>query len=219
MTCGRKKAFIGAVVGAGLGVAKGVAGIISKRKQAQKQQQQDYINTVLQARGAMTTDLNNNESLQEDFESKYVMKCGGHKRSACGKAVRMACGGKKACGGRKKALDGLSTGMQLGSMVGDIGQMFVKGAKKTEAPAISTRTQRLTNLNQAGTNSVQSPTNNVVTTNTNSAAPIPTIPLSNNPDSNLKRCGGKQAKFGTSRRRCGLGISLAYKSSRNKQTR
>lgn len=314
MTCGRKKAFIGAVVGAGLGVAKGVAGIISKRKQAQKQQQQDYLNSVLQARGAMTTDLNNNENLQEDFESKYVMKCGGRKRSACGKAVKMACGGrkkaelgtlkpltapaigstnpinninslnkdlqsytnrlntgsssttitppstggqaqsamnligdvsntagkieaglgaigsavgtigsltgkfrcggKKACGGRRKALAGFSAGMQLGSMVGDIGKAFVKGPQKTEAPAISTRTQGLTNLNQANTNNIQSPTNNVVTTNTNSASPIPTVPLNNNPDSNMK-----QAKFGTSRRRCGLGISLAYKSSRNKQTR
>lgn len=322
MTCGRKKAFIGAVVGAGLGVAKGVAGIFSKRKQAQKQQQQDYLNTVLQARGAMTTDLNNNENLQEDFESKFVMKCGGRKRSACGKAVKMACGGRKKanngivlpevsvtansvtrpiqgfnvrpktvdinaenaklqnfnnsvkssstalvpttsptggitqlstigdisntagkieaglaglgsiaetignmtgkfkCGGRKKAALGFGAGMQLGSMVGDIGQMFVKGPQRTEAPTISTRTQGLTNLNQNGTNSAQTPANNVVTTNTNSAAPIPTVPLANNPNSNLKKCGGsKQAKFGTSRRRCGLGISLAYKSSRNKQTR
>ena len=214
MTCGRKKAFIGAVVGAGLGVAKGVAGIIGKRKQAQKQQQQDYLNTVLQARGAMTTDLNNNENLQEEFENKYVMKCGGRKRSACGKAVKMACGGKKSCGGRKKAEFGFGTAMQIGSMVGDIGKSFVKAPSKTEAPAISTRTQGLTNLNQPGTNNI--PTG-VVTTNTNSAAPIPTQPLVNNPDSNLKRCGGKQAKFGTSRRRCGLGVSLAYKSSRNKK--
>lgn len=332
MTCGRKKAFIGAIVGAGVGVAKGVAGIISKRKQAQKQQQQDYLNTVLQARGTMTTDLNNNENLQEDFESKFVMKCGGRKRSACGKAVKMACGGRKKaqlgavnmnggdtfnttqnlnevtvtakgpnrqiqgfnvkpktidinaenaklqsfnntnnnaqsssttlapttsptggmvqastigdisntagkieaglaslgsiagsignmtgkfkCGGRRKAALGFGTGMQLGSMVGDIGKLFVKGPQKTEAPTISTRTQGLTNLNQNGTNNVQSPTNNVVTTNTNSASPIPTVPLNNNPDSNMK-----QAKFGTSRRRCGLGVSLAYKSSRKKQTR
>ena len=321
MTCGRKKAFIGAIVGAGLGVAKGVAGIISKKKQAEKQQQQDYLNSVLQARGAMTTDLNNNENLQEDFESKFVMKCGGRKRSACGKAVKMACGGRKKanngillpevsvtansvtrpiqgfnvrpktvnvnaenaklqnfnnnvksssttlapttsptggmtqlstigdisntagkieaglaglgsiagtiggmtgkfkCGGRRKAVLGFGASMQLGSMVGDIGQMFVKGPQRTEAPAISTRTQGLTNLNQNGANSVQTPANNVVTTNTNSAAPIPTQPLVNNPDSNLKRCGGKQAKFGTSRRRCGLGISLAYKSSRNKKNR
>lgn len=321
MTCGRKKAFIGAVVGAGLGVAKGVAGIFSKRKQAQKQQQQDYLNTVLQARGAMTTDLNNNENLQEDFESKFVMKCGGRKRSACGKAVKMACGGRKKanngivlpevsvtansvtrpiqgfnvrpktvdinaenaklqnfnnsvkysstalvpttsptggitqlstigdisntagkieaglaglgsiagtignmtgkfkCGGRKKAALGFGTGMQLGSMIGDIGQMFVKGAQKTEVPIISTRAQGLTNLNQNGTNNVQTPANNVVTTNTNSAAPVPTVPLANNPDSNLKRCGGKRAKFGTSRRRCGLGVSLAYGSSRNKKNR
>ena len=322
MTCGRKKAFIGAVVGAGLGVAKGVAGIISKKKQAQKQQRQDYLNSVLQARGAMTTDLNNNENHQEDFESKFVMKCGGHKRSTCGKAVKMACGGRKKanngivlpevsvtansvtrpiqgfnvkpktvdinaentklqnfnnniksssttlapttsptggmtqlstigdisntagkieaglaglgsiagtignmtgkfkCGGRKKAALGFGAGMQLGSMVGNMGQMFVKGAQQTEAPAISTRTQGLTNLNQNGTNSAQTPANNVVTTNTNSAAPIPTVPLSNMADANMKKCGGsKRAKFGTSRRRCGLGVSLAYKSSRNKKNR
>lgn len=321
MTYHRRKAFIGAVVGAGLGVAKGIAGIISKRKQAQKQQQQDYLNSVLQARGAMTTDINNNENLQEDFESKFVMKCGGRKRSACGKAVKMACGGRRKanngillpevsvtansvtrpiqgfdvkpktvdinaenaklqnfnnniksssttlvpttsptggmtqlstigdisntagkieaglaglgsiagtiggmtgkfkCGGRRKAALGFGAGMQLGSMVGDIGQMFVKGPQRTEAPVISTRTQSLTNLNQNGVNSAQVPTNNVITTNTNSAAPVPTQPLVNNPDSNLKRCGGKQAKFGTSRRRCGLGISLAYKSSRNKKNR
>lgn len=209
MTCGRKKAFIGAVVGAGLGVAKGVAGIISKRKQAQKQQQQDYLNTVLQARGAMTTDLNNNENLQEEFESKYVMKCGGRKRSACGKAVKMACGG------RKKAELGFGTAMQIGSMVGDIGKSFVKAPSKTEAPAISTRTQGLTNLNQPGTNNI--PTG-VVTTNTNSAVPIPTQPLAGGADNYMKKCGGK-AKFGTSRRRCGLGVSLAYKSSRNKKNR
>ena len=209
MTCGRKKAFIGAVVGAGLGVAKGVAGIISKRKQAQKQQQQDYLNTVLQARGAMTTDLNNNENLQEEFENKFVMKCGGRKRSACGKAVKMACGG------RKKAELGFGTAMQIGSMVGDIGKSFVKAPSKTEAPAISTRTQGLTNLNQPGTNNI--PTG-VVTTNTNSAAPIPTQPLAGGADNYMKKCGGK-AKFGTSRRRCGLGVSLAYKSSRNKKNR
>lgn len=322
MNCGRKKAFIGAVVGAGLGVAKGVAGIISKRKQAQKQQQQDYLNSVLQARGAMTTDINNNENLQEDFESKFVMKCGGRKRSACGKAVKMACGGRKKanngivlpevsvtansvtrpiqgfdvrpktvdinaenaklqnfnnniksssttlapttsptggmtqlstigdisntagkieaglaglgsiagtignmtgkfkCGGRKKAALGFGAGMQLGSMVGNIGQMFVKGAQQTETPVISTRSQGLTNLNQNGTNSAQTPANNVVTTNTNSAAPIPTVPLSNMADANMKKCGGsKRAKFGTSRRRCGLGVSLAYGSSRNKKNR
>ena len=322
MSCGRKKAFIGAVVGAGLGVAKGVAGIISKKKQAQKQQQQDYLNSVLQARGAMTTDLNNNENLQEDFESKFIMKCGGRKRSACGKAVKMACGGRKKanngivlpevsvtansvtrpiqgfdvkpktvdinaenaklqnfnnniksssttlapttsptggmtqlstigdisntagkieaglaglgsiagtignmtgkfkCGGRRKAMLGFGAGMQLGSMVGDMGQMFVKGPQRTEAPAISTRSQGLTNLNQNGTNSAQTPANNVVTTNTNSAAPIPTVPLSNMADANMKKCGGsKRAKFGTSRRRCGLGVSLAYGSSRNKKNR
>lgn len=312
----RRKAFIGAVVGAGLGVAKGVAGIISKKKQAEKQQQQDYVNAVLQSKGGMDDELNNNEALQEQFESKYVMKCGGRKRACYGKASRMACGGKKACGGRKKAelgaltplqapkintnptnnidslnkdlqaqvgnvgkmnsssmatsplptggqtqtnfstigdisntagkieaglsgamnilgsvgnmtgkfacggrkkgLAGLSTGMQLGSMVGDIGKAFVKGAKKTEAAQTDIRRQGLTNLNQPGTNDMQMPNNGVVTANTNSAAPIPTQPLANSADANMKRCGGKQAKFGTSRRRCGLGVSISINPSKKK---
>lgn len=103
MTYKRRKAFIGAVVGAGVGLAKGVAGIISKKKQAEKETQQNYLNAVLQAQQSETQNLNNAEDLANEFESKYVMKCGGRKRSACGKAVKMACGGKKACGGRKKA--------------------------------------------------------------------------------------------------------------------
>ena len=121
---------------------------------------------------------------------------------------KFKCGGKKVCGGRKKAELGFGTAMQIGSMVGDIGKSFVKAPSKTEAPAISTRTQRLTNLNQPGTNNI--PTG-VVTANTNSAAPIPTQPLAGGADNYMKKCGGK-AKFGTSRRRCGLGVSISINS-------
>lgn len=303
----RRKAFIGAVVGAGLGVAKGVAGIISKKKQAEKQQQQDYVNAVLQSKGGMDDAINNNEALKEQFESKYVMKCGGRKRACYGKASRMACGGRKkaelgaltplqapkintsptnsidslnkdlqgtvgkmnnrtttpsplptggqnqstfstigdisntagkveaglsgamnilgnidnmtgkfacggrkktACGGRKKGLAGLSMGMQAGNMIGDIGKTFVKGAKKTEVAQTDIRKQGLTNLNQPGTNDIGT---NVVTANTNSATPIPTQPLVNAADANMK-----QAKFGTSRRRCGLGVSISINPSKKK---
>lgn len=306
----RRKAFIGAVVGAGLGVAKGIAGIVSKKKQAEKQQQQDYVNAVLQSKGGMDDEINNNEALQEQFESKYVMKCGGRKRACYGKASKMACGGRKKaelgaltplqahkidvsptnnidslnkdlqsqignigkmnssstvpsllptggqaqsnfstigdvsntagkieaglsgvmnlagsignmtgkfkCGGRKKGLAGLSMGMQAGNMVGEIGKAFVKGLQKTEVAQTSIRKQGLTNLNQPGTNNVQMPTNNIVTANTNSAAPIPTQPLVGGADSYMKRCGGKQAKFGTSRRRCGLGVSISINSKAKK---
>lgn len=306
----RRKAFIGAVVGAGLGVAKGIAGIVSKKKQAEKQQQQDYVNAVLQSKGGMDDEINNNEALQEQFESKYVMKCGGRKRACYGKASKMACGGRKKaelgaltplqahkidvsptnnidslnkdlqsqignigkmnssstvasplptggqaqsnfstigdvsntagkieaglsgvmnlagsignmtgkfkCGGRKKGLAGLSMGMQAGNMVGEIGKAFVKGPQKTEVAQTSIRKQGLTNLNQPGTNNVQMPTNNIVTANTNSAAPIPTQPLAGGADSYMKRCGGKQAKFGTSRRRCGLGVSISINSKAKK---
>ena len=304
----RRKAFIGAVVGAGLGVAKGIAGIISKKKQAEKQEQQSYVNAILQSKGGMDDAINNSETLQEQFESKYVMKCGGRKRACYGRASKMACGGKRKeaelgaltplqapkistsptnsidslnkdlqtqvgnvgkmnsssmatspsstgsqaqsnfgtigdisntagkieaglsgvmnlagtvgnitgkfkCGGRRKGLAGLSLGMQAGNMVGEIGKAFVKGPQHTEAAQTSIRKQGLTNLNQPGTNDMQMPNNGVVTANTNSAAPIPTQPLMNSADANLKRCGGsKQAKFGTSRRRCGLGVSLAYNS-------
>ena len=300
----RRKAFIGAVVGAGLGVAKGIAGIVSKKKQAEKQTQQDYVNAVLQSKGGMDDAINNSEALQEQFESKYVMKCGGRKRACYGKASKMACGGKRKkaelgaltplqapkistsptnnidslnkdlqtqvgkmnsssmatspsptggqaqsnfstigdisntagkieaglsgimnlagtvgnitgkfkCGGRKKGLAGLSFGMQAGNMVGEIGKSFVKGAQRTEAAQTSIRKQGLTNLNQPGTNDMQMSNagNTVITANTNSAAPISTLPLSNSADANMK------AKFGTSRRRCGLGVSISINSKAKK---
>ena len=330
----RNKAFLGAIIGAGVGVGKGIAGIISKRKQAQKQQQQDYLNAVMQSVGGMNDEINANEDLENQFESKYVMKCGGRKRACYGKASKMACGGRKKaqlgaidmnntgtftttqnldtvnvtakaptrtikginiqpktidinaenaklqtfannvgqsnmktvapagnntsptggvtqmsgligttenaagkveaalagigaiggtisnatglfkCGGRKKAMMGFSTGMQLGSMVGDIGQAFVKAPKHTDAIQTQVRTNGLTNLSQPVDNTQQA--NVVVDTNVATPNTQQLLPGQSASPINPKQmaCGGKKAKFGTSRRRCGLGIRQAYKSSR-----
>lgn len=332
----RNKAFLGAIIGAGVGVGKGIAGIISKRKQAQKQQQQDYLNAVMQSIGGMNNEINANEDLENQFESKYVMKCGGRKRACYGKASKMACGGRKKaqlgavdmnntgtytttqnldtvnvtakaptrtikgidvqhktidinaentklqnfansvgqsnmktvgpagnntsstggltynpsligttentagkieaglaglgsiagtignmtgkfkCGGRKKAMMGFSTGMQLGSMVGDIGKAFVKGPQHTDAIQTQVRTNGLTNLNQPVDNTQQA--NVAVDTNVATPNTQQLLPGQSASPTNPKQmaCGGKRAKFGTSRRRCGLGVSISINSSKKK---
>lgn len=91
----RPKAFIGAAISAGMGLAKGIAGGIKQRKANQQQQQQNYLSAVLQSKGAMDSELIANEGLAEQFEDKFVARCGGKK--------------KLSCGGRKKA--SLGTGL------------------------------------------------------------------------------------------------------------
>lgn len=96
----RPKAFIGAAIGAATGLIKGIAGGIAKRKQARKEQQQNYVNAVMQSKQGMDEELQAAAELAGQFEEKFVARCGGRYKS---KGVKMACGGsKKACGGRAK---------------------------------------------------------------------------------------------------------------------
>ena len=96
----RPKAFIGAAIGAATGLIKGIAGGIAKRKQARKEQQQNYVNAVMQSKQGMNEELQASAELAGQFEEKFVARCGGRYKS---KAIKMACGGrKKACGGRAK---------------------------------------------------------------------------------------------------------------------
>lgn len=100
----RPKAFIGAAIGAASGLIKGIAGGIAKRKQARKEQQQNYVNAVMQSKQGMDEELQAAAELAGQFEEKFVARCGGRYKS---KAVKMACGGsKKACGGKKKEYGG-----------------------------------------------------------------------------------------------------------------
>lgn len=114
----RPKAFIGSVISAGIssavGAAKGIAGMIAKRKQARKEQQQNYVNAVMQSKQGMDEELQAAAELAGQFEEKFVARCGGRYRS---KGVRMACGGskKKACGGRRKAVNGTVGTISTGS--------------------------------------------------------------------------------------------------------
>ena len=96
----RPKAFIGAAIGAATGLIKGIAGGIAKRKQARREQQQNYVNAVMQSKQGMDEELQASAELAGQFEEKFVARCGGRYRS---KGIKMACGGsKKACGGRAK---------------------------------------------------------------------------------------------------------------------
>lgn len=96
----RPKAFIGAAIGAATGLIKGIAGGIAKRKQARREQQQNYVNAVMQSKQGMDEELQASAELAGQFEEKFVARCGGRYKS---KGIKMACGGsKKACGGRAK---------------------------------------------------------------------------------------------------------------------
>lgn len=96
----RPKAFIGAAISAGAGLVKGIFGGIAKRKQAKREQQQNYINAVMQSKQGMDEELQAAAELAGQFEEKFVARCGGKYKS---KGIKMACGGsKKACGGRAK---------------------------------------------------------------------------------------------------------------------
>lgn len=101
----RPKAFIGAAISAGAGLIKGIAGGIAKRKQAKKEQQQNYVNAVMQSKQGMDEELQAAAELAGQFEEKFIARCGGKYKS---KGVKMACGGrsKKACGGKKKEYGG-----------------------------------------------------------------------------------------------------------------
>lgn len=101
----RPKAFIGAAISAGAGLIKGIAGGIAKRKQARREQQQNYVNAVMQSKQGMDEELQAFAELAGQFEEKFVARCGGRYKS---KGVKMACGGraKKGCGGKKKAYGG-----------------------------------------------------------------------------------------------------------------
>lgn len=101
----RPKAFIGAAISAGAGLIKGIAGGIAKRKQAKREQQQNYVNAVMQSKQGMNEELQASAELAGQFEEKFVARCGGKYKS---KGVKMACGGraKKSCGGKKKEYGG-----------------------------------------------------------------------------------------------------------------
>lgn len=101
----RPKAFIGAAISAGAGLIKGIAGGIAKRKQAKREQQQNYVNAVMQSKQGMDEELQAAAELAGQFEEKFVARCGGKYKS---KGVKMACGGraKKSCGGKKKEYGG-----------------------------------------------------------------------------------------------------------------
>lgn len=101
----RPKAFIGAAISAGAGLVKGIFGGIAKRKQARREQQQNYVNAVMQSKQGMDEELQAAAELAGQFEEKFVARCGGRYKS---KGVKMACGGrtKKGCGGKKKAYGG-----------------------------------------------------------------------------------------------------------------
>lgn len=80
----RRKAFIGAAITAGAGLAKGIVGGIKARKQRKAAEQQSYLDAMLASMQSSDAALIANEGLAEQFEDKYVARFGGRKRCGCG---------------------------------------------------------------------------------------------------------------------------------------
>ena len=82
-TCKRRKAFLGAIIGAVTGIAGSAISAASQRKANEKQiKKENYIN-----RNQSANNLSNaysNEEYVDDFLNKTTFKYGGNKTMACG---------------------------------------------------------------------------------------------------------------------------------------
>lgn len=133
--CKRKKAFIGAIIGAVGSIAGGLIGSSASKRAADKQyalqKEQWETNQKLQNRkdtlNIAKTLSNNylNQDAAREFEQKVTLKnggrmknkveynklfaCGGRSKKQCGGRNKKQCGGrsKEQCGGRKKAENGI----------------------------------------------------------------------------------------------------------------
>lgn len=143
-TIKRRKAFIGAAIGAAANV---IGSIISNKKKQKaeeaqyRQQQAEQVRTEgVQQAAALTQNLNNTEYADE-YKKRITLKNGGkvytdrlkrNKIYACGGRKKVcACGGKKkvyACGGRKKAALG------IGNAMSGIGNLATAIFTKPSAP-------------------------------------------------------------------------------------
>lgn len=82
-TCKRKKAFLGAIIGAVTGIAGSAISAASQRKAQEKQiKRENYINRNQSANNLSTA--YSNEEYVDDFLNKTTFKYGGNKTMACG---------------------------------------------------------------------------------------------------------------------------------------
>lgn len=180
----RPKAFIGAAISAGVGLAKGISGGIKARKQRQAQEQQNYINAMLASKSSLDTEAAAMEGLADQFEDKYVARCGGRRKASLGllQAPSMSVSPKTVdttvlnkdlqsfnsgvginnaslmdkTGALLKGGAGSSIGGAVGNALGGIAGKLIAGgpARNIEASNIQVRTKPLTNINVGNTNDV-----------------------------------------------------------------
>lgn len=134
-TIKRRKAFIGAAIGAAANV---IGSIISNKKKQKaeeaqyRQQQAEQVRTEgVQQAAALTQNLNNTKYADE-YKKRITLKNGGKVYTDRLKRNKIyACGGRKkayACGGRKKAVLG------LGNAMSGIGNLATAILTKPSAP-------------------------------------------------------------------------------------
>lgn len=199
----RKKAFIGAAIGAVANIAGGLISGAKKRRAQEEQQAAQNVRDAIQRNQSLAQQYNNQEYVDE-YLKKQTLKMGGefkdrNKVNAAKSKARCGTMKKYACGGRKKGLFGLSeeVGGEIGAGISGVAsglsqafQPVDKPIQKAmpanfgEAKATLTKPDYLTNPNST----------------------VNTVPVVNNPQKQLTytqgaqyKCGGKKV---TKRRKC-----------------
>lgn len=123
----RKKAFLGSLIGAGIGLVSSVVGGISSKNAAERQQREQQIAQNRADTYEMANNLSagySNQDYANDFQKKVKFKHGGMKQYN----DRIKHNKRFACGGRKKAKWGAidtnnvisAGGSALGGLVGNL---------------------------------------------------------------------------------------------------
>ena len=207
----RKKAFIGAAIGAVANIAGGLISGAKKRKAQEEQQAAQNVRDAIQRNQALAQQYNNQEYVDE-YLKKQNLKMGGEfkyrnkinaakSKVRCGTMKKYACGGKNkyACGGRKKGLFGLSEEVsgEIGAGISGVASGLSQAFQPVDKPI---QKAMPANFGEAKTTLTKPD----YLTNPNST--VNTVPVVNNPQKQLTytqgaqyKCGGKKV---TKRRKC-----------------
>lgn len=177
MSDNRKKAFIGAVIGAGLSIGGGLINSAKQRKAQRKQQKATNIKAANEQAATMTESYANQDYIDE-YEDKITLKHGGEMKFN----DRIGRNKKFSCGGRRKMSDGgetnvstnkdnsYSTNNIISSALGTsgdigsaIGGLIFKPEPVTEAQVVSYTSKG--SIKPASYNANHTTEDNVITTN------------------------------------------------------
>ena len=118
----RKKAFIGAIIGAAASIGGGILNGIKQRKAIKAQQKQQTENEGFQQAQSLSQQYNNQDYI-DDYKKKITLRNGGKIKTTKGND-RILVNKKLKCGGRRKAELGQEIGNASGGIGGLVGSLM-----------------------------------------------------------------------------------------------